>query len=233
MSDAMPKSDALRIFALLKRRADLDVAAFSQHWRTRHAEAALKLTKYFERYVQNHLAAEPLVGFDRAFDGGAELWYPSWQHCLDLVDSEEYRSDAHLDNYNFQDVNAMGTLITRPFQASNDLARPPVAGAVKVIALWRRHSNLSAGDFRSRFMASPAPLLLPEGNYHAFERCIAEPAPGEPDAIYDAVEQLWWRTEGDFASDAKFLSAPRAGHGIVDRARSTAARVEELYIYWP
>jgi hypothetical protein len=101
-----------------------------------------------------------------------------------------------------------------------------------VIALWRRRAGSSRDEFRRQFMAAKAPILLPEGRYSGFERCIAEPAPGEADAIYDGVEQLWWSGQNDFSTDIASLSE-RGDYRFVDRAHSTVAKVEELYMYWP
>jgi len=227
------RTGPVRVFALLKRRADLDVAAFSHHWRTRHAEASLKLTGYFDRYVQNHLAAEPYPGFARAFDGAAELWYPNLQRSIDLGSSEEYRSDAMLDNPRFQDADAMRLLNTQVVQTSPGLQRPAVRGAVKAIVFWKRRAGLSAAQFRERFVAARSPVLLAGGHYSGFERGMAlsfdatEPA-------YDAFEQFWWASEADYLQDVAQLDAARfPASELVDARASMALRVEELYWYWP
>lgn len=223
----------MRVFALLKRRADLDVAAFSLHWRTRHAEASMKLTDYFDRYVQNHLAPEPYPGFAREFDGGAELWYPSLQRSIDLGESEEYTSDAAQDNYLFQDVDAMRLLITQVFETSPGFERPAPPGWVKAIVFWRRDPDLSAAAFRERFVAAKRPLLLPEGRYAGFERGMALSA-DESAPAYDGFEQLWWATVADYEKDVGTLSAERFENSdLVDAGASMALRVDEIYFYWP
>lgn len=223
----------VRVFALLRRRPDLDSAAFSQHWRTRHAEASLKLAKYFDRYVQNHLGPEPYPGFARAFDGAAELWYPNLQRSIDLGNSEEYRSDAYHDNFRFQDVAAMRLLNTQVVQTSAGLERPAPPGAVKAIVFWKRRDGVSALGFRERFVAATAPLLLPRGHYAGFERGLALSFDADP-PTYDAFEQVWWPSEAAYRSDVADLDAARlAGSDLVDAGASMALRVEELYWYWP
>ncbi len=227
------KTGPVRVFALLKRHPDLDAAAFSRHWRTRHAEASLKLTKYFDRYVQNHLAAEPYPGFGRAFDGGAELWYPNLQRSIDLGNSEEYRSDAYHDNFRFQDVAAMRLLNTQIVQTSAGLERPAPPGAVKAIVFWKRRAGVPAAKFRERFVAAAAPLLLPQGHYSGFERGLARSFDADESA-YDAFEQLWWPSDAAYRRDLAGLDAAHfAGSDLVDAGASMALRVEELYWYWP
>jgi len=225
-------SEPIKVFALLKRRADLDMAAFSRHWRTRHAEAALKLTMFFERYVQNHLAEEPLPGFGRAYDGAAELWYANWARCTALAESEEYRSDAYLDNFAFLDVDAGGMLVTRPIASPVPRIPRASACATKAIVFWRRRAGLPAAEFTAMFQERVSPLLAPEGRCAGAERCIAVPAPGEHAPAFDAVEQVWWATEGDFAEDMEALARTGPDHALVDRGSSTAARVAELYVHW-
>lgn len=232
-TSAAANAGPVRVFALLRRRADLDFAAFSQHWRTRHAEASMKLTDYFERYVQNHLAPEPYPGFVRAFDGGAELWYPSLQRSIDLGNSEAYRSDAAQDNHRFQDVDAMRLLVTDVFQTSPGFERPVPRGWVKSIVFWKRDSGLSAAMFRERFLATTTPVLLPAGHYAGFERGIAVSADGSAPA-YDAFEQFWWASASDYAQDVGRLAADRfEDSDLVDAGSSMALKVDEITFYWP
>lgn len=233
MERAQALSEPIRVFALLKRRADLDMAAFSQHWRTKHAVAALKLTKFFDRNVQNHFAEEPLPGFGRFFDGAAELWYQNWSRCVGLVQSEEYRSDAHLDGFEFQDMDAGRMLVTRVIGTSPGLDRRAPACAVKVAVFWQRREGLSPESFREHFATRATPLLLRDGRYSGFERCIALPKPGEAVPLFDAAEELWWSNEADFLRDLQSLRRAGQDEPLVDRGSSMGVRVEDVYVYWP
>ncbi len=77
-----------------KRRPDLDLAAFHEYWRTRHADVVRKLTG-FHRYVQNHTIAD-----DGPFDGIAEVWFEDMDAMRATVGSDELAS-IRADEANF------------------------------------------------------------------------------------------------------------------------------------
>lgn len=75
--DARNGSEMIKTLSLIKRRPDLDRAAFRNHYETRHAPLALPLLDGLERYVRYHIE-EALYGGvagEVGFDVISAFWY--------------------------------------------------------------------------------------------------------------------------------------------------------------
>lgn len=223
----------VKLFGLLKRRPDLSLEAFSRHWRTTHAREAMKLSGFFERYVQNHAAAESVAGFARPCDGVPELWFKRIADALAMGQSPEYMTGAYIDEPNFMDGRSLG-LVVREMQISPGPPLPLPAGAVKLLVFWRRRRDSDETLFREAFVAQTRPFVLPQGRYVRFIRGLALPHPAmgsEP--LFDATEELWWLSRAEFEGDRPALAQGESLRAWLDPSQSAALVVEENYVHWP
>lgn len=207
----------LKVIGFIKRRADLDVAAFSRHWRTIHRANAEKLRPWLRGYVQDHLLAEKVPGYPRPADGCPVLWLDSPEALAEMAASDEYMTGAYLDEPEFMEGRSASLAVRE------ELVRLPerTPGTVKQLRCWR-------GD-RAALQALDRPVLgdLPRLSGHI--RNVPLGGAAEAWVDYDLVEGLFWPSVAAMAADL----AGAKPHGAADPARSAAAHVEELVVYPP
>lgn len=182
----------LKALSLLQRRADFDLAAFSEYWRTVHKAHALKLVDagFIRGYIQNHRlgeAAEDLPGLPLAADGSPELWIDDADVLARLVASREYREGAGPDEANF---------VTPPVRSA--VARERVliggalpAGAVKLMLVANRDPAIDAKTFAARWLAADPLALMPGAQPLRLSRHVAL-AGDAFDGAFDGAEFSWW-----------------------------------------
>lgn len=124
----------MKLISLLDRRPDLDLAAFSQYWRTTHRELALRLVApgIMRAYVQNHRIDLLPEGMVAVGDGCPEVWVDDAGAVARLRDCREYLEGAALDEPNFMSGGARMT-ITRTRTVIAGPGRAALAGRVKLM----------------------------------------------------------------------------------------------------
>ena len=75
----------IKTLSLIKRRSDLDRAAFRNHYETSHAPLALPLMKGLVRYVRYHIE-EDLLG-DVGFDVLSAFWYQDAEAVSNMMEA--------------------------------------------------------------------------------------------------------------------------------------------------
>lgn len=213
---------AFKCTATLKRRADLDLNAFSRHWSTIHRELALRLVApgIMRGYVQNHRREGQLGTLQPPGDGVPEVWVDSPQEVLRLATSSEYLTGAHPDEPNFMSGDAC-MLVSRETVVVRNIDRAQAAGAAKAMVFAPRQTAQDLDRLCSA-LRTTAPQRL------SYESAVEAPAElGEPG--YDWILSAWW--EHEVALDAGWTAAERAlGTGT----RSLQGmRVRELIVLQP
>lgn len=124
----------MKLISLLDRRPDLDLAAFSQYWRTTHRELALRLVApgIMRAYVQNHRIDLLPEGMIAAGDGCPEVWVDDAGAVAQLRDCREYLDGAALDEPNFMSGGARMT-ITQTRTVIAGPGRAALAGQIKLM----------------------------------------------------------------------------------------------------
>jgi len=91
----------VKCFALLTKKTGTSDEHFHNHWRTTHAELALRI-KTLRRYVQSHRIPEVSASFRLApFHGAAEVWYDDLATAVGMRTNPQYLEGAYLDELNF------------------------------------------------------------------------------------------------------------------------------------
>ena len=88
----------IKAIVCIKRKAGMEVEAFQQYWRTRHAEVVSDLPGV-RRYIQSHARLSGYRRGELVHDGIAELWFNDTQAMRNLADSKEYaavEADDHV-----------------------------------------------------------------------------------------------------------------------------------------
>jgi hypothetical protein len=224
-----------KTFGLLHRRAGTSIAAFQKHWRTTHANEALKLTPYLSRYAQNHFDEHPLPGLLRPCDGSPVVWANRDNAFAEMSTSDEYMTGAYVDEPNFMEGRSVG------FGAQEEIVMPgqtmiPTPRTVKVLLYLKRAAGLSLKEFQNQWRAAgPTPLLLSAPNAMRYIRSFALANPADPgaDPIFDGAEELWWTDEKDYETDSQAWAATEMGRDLLDSKKSAGGRVEERRVIWP
>lgn len=99
----------------VKRRADLSVEAFQQHWRHRHAPLVLArpaTARYIRGYVQCLTIPAGYAEGEPAFDGSAERWFDSDADRARLFSDPDYLATVQPDEGRFADMAQTRFLLT-------------------------------------------------------------------------------------------------------------------------
>ncbi|MCG8404691.1 MAG: EthD domain-containing protein [Phycisphaerales bacterium] len=219
------------VFGLLDRRSDLMIDTFRHYWRTTHANEALKLTKFFSAYIQNHRRDEPLPGFEAPCDGIPQLWYPDLETIAALSASDEYLTGAHLDEPNFMEGRSRG-VITRPLPGNVQPALHRSEQSIKAIVLVKRAEGLSFQQFADWYEARCGPLIDVADPPDRFLRSLAL-KPDQEEPLFDAVEEYWWPDMEAFGAGWGAGAHAETAVAKIDPARSAGMLVGEVRVHWP
>jgi hypothetical protein len=183
----------MKVFGFIRKRHDFTWQAFSDYWRTTHRREALKLTKWLNRYEQDHLLPVPALGLPRpAADGCPMLWVDAPESLEELAAGEAYITGAYLDEPRFMEGRSGGLAVSETV-----VVTPPVpAFASHKLSLFYR------GDAPS--------LAAPNANGRIENTALA---PSEPPYDYSGVIELWWPTvQARDADTATFQLDPNRHH---------------------
>lgn len=99
----------------LKKRSEMSVEAFQNHWRTVHAGLVKNnpaTLKYVRKYIQCHTMPAEYRQGDVAFDGTAELWFDTVQDKDAFFSHPDYLKDIQPDESRFADMTQTVFFVT-------------------------------------------------------------------------------------------------------------------------
>jgi uncharacterized protein (TIGR02118 family) len=201
----------IKAVIFFKRKPDMSVAAFQEHWRTRHAAIIARLPG-LRRYVQNATLASEYAAGEPLFDAVAESSFEDTQAMKALAGTPHYAA-VLADEPNFIDAKSMGSIITEEHVARDGSAAP---GAVKEIAFLKRKPGMPLDEFFRHWREVHAPLCAA---VPALRRCVQNAtrrsiyASGRTPA-WDGVAMSWYDSAG----------ALREATADLERARADFAR---------
>jgi EthD domain len=198
----------IKLWSPLKRRPELTLEQFAQHWRTIHRELALRLVPpgYMQGYVQNHRLPDPVPGLRAPGDGCPEVWVGPVENVVALGNSPEYREGALLDEPKFMMGNAVPT-ITRT-RVAQGTPRVQLGNSVKAM-FFLPPSVLETRDDAD--WIEHGSWMLPGSTPQRLERersLTATEALGIA-SEYGGIESTWWPSV-QALQDAWLTHAPSA-----------------------
>jgi uncharacterized protein (TIGR02118 family) len=105
----------IKLIVAIRKREDMSVADFQDHWRTRHAELVRNspaTAKYIRKYVQCHTMSDQYEKGEVAFDGTAELWFDSVADMEAFYSDPDYLRDVQPDEPRFADMSKTVFFVT-------------------------------------------------------------------------------------------------------------------------
>jgi uncharacterized protein (TIGR02118 family) len=199
----------IKAIIFFRRRPGMALAAFHEHWRTRHAELITRLPG-IRRYVQNFPFDSGAGAAAPAFDAIAESSFDDTQAMKALARTPEYAAVLE-DEAKFIDRASMGTLITEEHVLKEGSAS---ASAVKRITFVRREAETPIDEFFRAFVEEGSRRAREPAVRRAVQctcrRTIYES--GRTPA-WDGVEMAWY---GDLQSaSAQFSGSERSSWLLV------------------
>jgi len=105
----------VKLIVAVRKRADLSVEEFQQHWRETHARLVRECPatqKYIRKYVQCHTLPETYTDAAVPFDGTAELWFDSVQDKDAFFTDPDYLREVQPDESRFADMSQTVAFVT-------------------------------------------------------------------------------------------------------------------------
>ncbi len=216
----MPK---VKLIALIDRRRDLDLAAFSQHWRTTHRALIMRLvaTGIIKGYVQNHRSEPQLDGLTLVGDGSPELWLESVTDMPRIRQSSEYMEGAYLDEPNFMEGRSR-ILVAEEHVVIPGPGQQAAAAGLKLMLFFKRTGAVAVTD-GCLLMEGAVPLRV--------TRQVPIVGFSSPDAppLYDLAEFSWWPDRTSLEAAWRERAAP----SWIDADATCGMLVREEPCLWP
>ena len=188
-----------KLLVFIPKRPDLTAEQFHRHWRTTHAQLALRI-RSLDGYVQNHRLATTPPEFPPApfglapYLGVSAAWLAD-AHAVDAMGADpDYLEGARLDEPNFMDTHSKCNLICRELSLVGVGGRR--AEAVKTFLLLRRRAAVPAAEFEGTW-SDPLRWNQIAGRAGLEGVTVNYPVPADyvnrRPAPFDLVVELWWQ----------------------------------------
>ena len=105
----------IKLIVAVRKRADMSVEEFQDHWRNRHADLVRNspaTAKYIRKYIQCHTMPAQYEQGEVAFDGTAELWFDSVADMEAFYSDADYLRDVQPDEARFADMSKTVFFVT-------------------------------------------------------------------------------------------------------------------------
>ena len=210
---------------------------FHAHWRTVHADHALKLTT-LRRYIQAHRIDADVPGFARSpYAGIAEVWWDDLAAAGAVADDPDYVNGAQPDEPTFIDMPRLANVFTeeRVLEPGPD-ARPDEP-EVALLLMLKRTAGVPLAEFRSQRLAEAEATLtaFPRARRVVVSRTLRETYAEAGEPTYDGVAELSWPDrrayERDWGERGGALTA--AVLAFCDEERTHSHLADENRVIWP
>jgi uncharacterized protein (TIGR02118 family) len=192
----------IKVVIFFRRRPEMAVAAFQQHWRERHAALVVRLPG-LRRYVQNTPLSSSYENGAPEFDGIAESSFDDTRAMKELAPTPLYAA-VLADEPNFIDRASMGSIITEERLLK---AGPAPQGGVKRIAFVKREPGVAIEEFFGRWLEE-GQRQVRNTAVRRYAQCHCRRSIYESGRTpaYDGVEMAWY--DGPEALGAAAQPAP-------------------------
>lgn len=183
-----------KVVTLLKRRADLSVESFQNHWRDRHGPLAAQGLR-LRRYVQSHALPQGYRKGDLLFDGIEEMWFDSLVGYDAFLRSSLQEALRRAED-EFLDVTRKVTMPVDVIIAKDGVIPP---GAVKNIEFVNRRPEMALEPFRRYWREVHGPLASKIALIRRYEQnhlCLSEYG-GAAEPVYDGLAITWFDSTAD------------------------------------
>jgi len=179
----------VKVVAIVTRKPGMDVEAFQEYWRTKHADVVRALPG-LRRYVQSHTLLSGYRKGAPAYDGIAELWFDDTD-ALRALRGTPQQAAVDADEARFLERGAMKMLFTDD-HVIKDGAIP--ANGVKNIEFVHHRPDLAIDRFQQywREVHGPIAARIPQIRRYVQSHARASAYAGGRTPVSDGLAITWF-----------------------------------------
>ncbi|MGH7934737.1 MAG: EthD family reductase [Candidatus Binataceae bacterium] len=202
----------IKFISAFKRKPGMSLEAFTEYWRTAHAEAVVKVPN-LKRYVQSQAIESAYRTGEPVYDGLAELWYEDTAAMRRAAESPASLA-ALKDDVNFIDMNTFANVLTEEIMLKEG---PRDSSMLKIATFLFRKPDLAVEPFQKYWREKHGPLAakIPQVLRYAQSHARASSYRDGRVPAFDGVAEVWLEN----------IEAARASSKTPEYA---AVRVDEL-----
>ncbi|MEX2237323.1 MAG: EthD family reductase [Dehalococcoidia bacterium] len=177
----------VKLIYCINRKPELSVAEFQEYWFNTHGPIAARIPGV-RRYVQCHTLPETYGEANPLFDGAAQL---SWDSLEDMqaVSGRPEVTAALEDERAFIDHSRVAYFVT---EEHVEIEGRPGAGAVKMIACFKRKPGISKEEFAQYWGETHAPIARGIPGLVKYVRAVSVAGVGGREPDYDGAAELYY-----------------------------------------
>jgi uncharacterized protein (TIGR02118 family) len=189
----------IKAITCINRKPGMEVEAFQEYWRTRHAEIVSELPDV-RRYVQSHALLQGYRKGGLIHDGIAELWFDDIEVMRGLADSKEYAAVA-ADEANFIDTERTVFLLTEDHVIKDE---PIPEDGVKNIEFIHRRPGMEVEAFQRywREVHGPTAAKIPVLRRYVQSHVRLGGYRSGRQPVYDGIPLTWFDSTADMRFSA-------------------------------
>lgn len=178
----------VKFISAFKRKPGMSIEAFTEYWRTTHAEAVMKVPN-LKRYVQSQTIESAYRIGEPVYDGFAELWYEDIASMRRAADSA-VSAAALNDDINFIDMSSFANVLTDEIVQKEGPRDPSM---LKIATFLFRKPGLEIEPFQRYWREKHGPLAAKIPQLRRYVQSHARPSSyrdGRTPA-FDGVAEVW------------------------------------------
>lgn len=190
----------IKVITVLRHRPGMNLAAFTDYWRTTHAEA-VKLVPGIQRYVQSQTIASGYRTGEPVYDGVAEIWYEDTAAMHRAAATPEAAA-ALRDDENFIDMKSIASIVTNEVvqrEGKTDLSM------VKLTEFVVRKSGTDPAAFNKYWSEVHGPLAAKIPQIRRYVQSHVRPSAYRDGRkpFVDGVAEVWFDDTNAMRESAK------------------------------
>lgn len=189
----------IKVISLFKRKPEMSVEAFTDHWLNVHAELVRQVPG-IRRYVQSQTIASAYRKGEPVYDGMAELWYDDTA-AMRMAAAVPVSRAAFEDNRNFLDLNTFVAIHTEEVIQLDGPVNPSM---VKLAEFPIRRPTLAPAEFHRYWSEVHGPLAAKIPQMRRYVQSHARLSSYRDGRLppFDGVAEVWFDDTGAMRESA-------------------------------
>ena len=209
----------IKVISAFKRKSGMGLDAFTNYWRTTHAEAVKKVPG-IRKYVQSQTIESGYRKGEPIYDGIAELWYEDPAAMHRGAATPEARG-ALEDDENFIDMKSFATILTEEVVQKDGPANPAM---VKLVEFVYRRPQMDVQSFQKYWREIHGPLAakIPQMRRYVQSHVRLSSYRDGRTPLCDGTAQVWFDgTDAmrDSAKTAQYAATHADEPNFIDQPR--------------
>jgi uncharacterized protein (TIGR02118 family) len=190
----------IKVITVLRRKPGMELGAFTDYWRTEHAEAVKRVPGIL-RYVQSQTIASGYRNGNPVYDGIAEIWYAD-SAAMHRAAETPQAAAALKDDDHFIDLKSMASIVTDEVVQHAGTA---IAAMVKSTEFVMRKPGMDPAAFHKYWTEVHGPLATKIAQMRRYVQSHVRPSAYRDGRtpFLDGVAQVWFDDTDAMRESAK------------------------------